>query len=174
MVAQEAIDYINSQIQKGVDRESIKTSLLNKGWKGEDIEKAFSYLSPTPQKPPSSGVKTKIVGWLYIILSPFGIFSFLFGVFSFITGSQIDFNMLLLMLAGLASGVFCFVLGSAIKAHKTWSWYAGLGIAGFATLGNLFTLISSFSLGLVIPLLIDAFMIYAFISEKPLFFKTTN
>lgn len=57
MKNQELIDYINSQIDKGVPIEKIKQILLNNGWKEEDVNNA---INSTIQENPSKSNAKKI------------------------------------------------------------------------------------------------------------------
>lgn len=42
MVNQQMLDYIKQQIQQGISREQIKSSLLTNGWQAQDIEEGFN------------------------------------------------------------------------------------------------------------------------------------
>ncbi len=41
MAKQDLVEYIKSQLQKGCAKEDIRNSLLNIGWKSQDIDDAF-------------------------------------------------------------------------------------------------------------------------------------
>lgn len=41
MINKQILDYINQQLQRGVDKEQIKNSLITNGWQIADIEEAF-------------------------------------------------------------------------------------------------------------------------------------
>jgi uncharacterized protein Smg (DUF494 family) len=41
MVNQKAIDYVKTEIQKGVDKVQIENSLLSNGWQKTDIDQLF-------------------------------------------------------------------------------------------------------------------------------------
>lgn len=45
MVNQQMLDYIKQQIQQGVSREQIKSSLLTNGWQAQDIEEGFNNIT---------------------------------------------------------------------------------------------------------------------------------
>ena len=51
MVTQELLDYIKQQIQLGTDRGQIKATLTANSWVAEDVEEAFSRLTPNVPKP---------------------------------------------------------------------------------------------------------------------------
>lgn len=42
MINQELLDYIKNRLQQGMSKEQIKSSLLDKGWQAQDIDKALS------------------------------------------------------------------------------------------------------------------------------------
>ena len=42
MINQQILDYIKQQIQQGVSREQIKSSLMTNGWQASDIEEGFN------------------------------------------------------------------------------------------------------------------------------------
>lgn len=44
MVNQQLLDYIKQQLQEGKNKEQIKSLLVAKGWQGEDIDEAFSFI----------------------------------------------------------------------------------------------------------------------------------
>lgn len=118
-------------------------------------------------------MKTNIVGFLFIIVAPIFIFSFIVMVLFplLFSGGQVDsFNQIWQGFFALLLGIYSFILGSAVRKHKKWSWYAGIVTITLATIGNLLSFIFSFSLFLIVPLLFDIFSIYAFLSEKSLFF----
>lgn len=52
MIKQELVDYIKAQLQKGQNKEEIKTALVNAGWQVQDIEYGFKVTEsniPMPQ-----------------------------------------------------------------------------------------------------------------------------
>ena len=51
MINQQILDYIKQQLQQGVSREQIKSSLMTNGWQENDISSAFNMLSQVPQTP---------------------------------------------------------------------------------------------------------------------------
>jgi lysylphosphatidylglycerol synthetase-like protein (DUF2156 family) len=119
-------------------------------------------------------MKTKIVGWLFIIASPVFLFSFLaFVIFPLVFGGGFieDLTYFWIGIIALILAIYAFILGSSVKARKRWAWYAGLITIILGTLGNIGYIIMQFSLLLVVALLVDAFAIYAFLSEKNLFFQ---
>lgn len=51
MVNQQLLDCIKRQLQKGINSEQIKQSLLADGWQNTDIKEAFNTISQTPTRP---------------------------------------------------------------------------------------------------------------------------
>jgi len=51
MVNQQLLDYINQQIQKGVDRTKIRNILIANGWQENDVDEAFTSLNLPSQTP---------------------------------------------------------------------------------------------------------------------------
>ncbi len=43
MTNQQLLDYIKQQLQQGVSREQIKSSLMTNGWQSQDIEEGFAF-----------------------------------------------------------------------------------------------------------------------------------
>ncbi|MBU4338790.1 hypothetical protein KKB43_04410 [Patescibacteria group bacterium] len=61
MVNREIIDYIKAQIEKGLNKEEIKTALTSAGWQMADIKEAFRYAEqniPIAPAPSEQGVTT--------------------------------------------------------------------------------------------------------------------
>ncbi len=53
MANQQLLDYIKQQLQQGVSREQIKSSLMANGWQAQDIDEVFSFVSnPNSQSQP--------------------------------------------------------------------------------------------------------------------------
>ena len=50
MVNQQMLDYIKQQMQQGLSREQIKSSLMANGWQAQDIEECFNNIN-TPNIP---------------------------------------------------------------------------------------------------------------------------
>ena len=46
MINQQILDYIKQQVQQGVSREQIKSSLMTNGWSSSDIEEGFNAIGP--------------------------------------------------------------------------------------------------------------------------------
>lgn len=49
MINQQILDYIKQQIQQGVSREQIKSSLMTNGWQSTDVEEAFNLINTQGQ-----------------------------------------------------------------------------------------------------------------------------
>lgn len=109
-------------------------------------------------------MKIKIVGWFFIITA---------AVF-LLAGIGLLLTKNVLGILGLCLGVYAFLLGSALKAHKKWSWYAGIITISLATLGNLFSLVMSFSPFLIVPLFLDMFILYVLIADRSTFLQLDN
>jgi len=69
MITSKLVNYIKTQLQKGIDKETIKNILLSKGWKEEDIDQAFSIISEKAK--PKMGIFKQI---LYLPIRPTQIF----------------------------------------------------------------------------------------------------
>ncbi len=119
-------------------------------------------------------MKTVILGLLYIVFSAVLFFGFLLGVVApivFHHGIIDDTRLFLIGAACLPLGIYSFLLGSAIKNHKKWGWYAGIGTVLLALIGNIYFFISNHQLAaLTIVIFLDGFALYALFSEKYLFF----
>jgi hypothetical protein len=116
-------------------------------------------------------VKIKIVGWLYIMASPIFLLG---GGLSLLTMGDTFANpamSLLIGLGGILLGIYSLFLGSAVKAHKTWSYKAGLITFSLVGAGNLIQALMG-NLVLLLAVLFNVFCVYALISEKQLFNKT--
>ena len=61
MITQELLNYINSQLQQGVDVTQIRQNLINIGWTQADIDTAFNSRTPAPvaTPPPPTQVISK-------------------------------------------------------------------------------------------------------------------
>lgn len=109
-------------------------------------------------------MKIKIIGWLFIIAAPIFILA---GIGLLLSGKV--FGVL-----GLCLGIYAFFLGSAVKAHKRWSWYAGIITISLVTIGNLVSLVVAFSPFLMLPFLLDVFTLYVFIVDRNIFLQSDN
>ncbi len=56
MINQQILDYIKQQLQQGISREQIKSSLMSNGWQESDINEAFGTISNNPVPSPHSPV----------------------------------------------------------------------------------------------------------------------
>ncbi len=56
MINQQILDYIKQQLQQGIGREQIKSSLMSNGWQESDINEAFGTISNNPVPSPHSPV----------------------------------------------------------------------------------------------------------------------
>ncbi|MFQ5853490.1 MAG: hypothetical protein ACE5JU_23270 [Candidatus Binatia bacterium] len=119
-------------------------------------------------------MKTTIVGWLFIATSAVFLFSFLVLVGLPLLSQGVAIENPGLGVLALVLGIYALILGSAVKAHKKWAWYTGTATMVLATLGNLISFVNFFSMALVLPLFLNIFSLYAFISEKELFFTDSS
>lgn len=123
-------------------------------------------------------MKTNLVGWFYIVGSVLFLFGFI-GltllpiIFSGGVGGVIDSSLISQLGIGVLSlilGIIAFLLGSAFRRHKRWSWYVGIVMVPLVLIGNIIALVSSFQLSLImIAVPINLFSIYALVSERGLF-----
>jgi|GEM_PF-5082803 len=83
MVNQQLLDYIKKQLQQGISREQIKSSLMTNGWQEEDIKEGFNALNssvPTEQfsnfsnKKPLGISKTLMTSLVGIIIIGGGVY----------------------------------------------------------------------------------------------------
>ncbi len=122
-------------------------------------------------------MKTKIIGWIYIVGSAVFIFLSLPGFLLFINrytnyGGSMTFEVMRmfgLSIAALVVGIFSFFFGSALKAKKKWAWYVGMAVFTLLTLGSLFMLIMQ-GFGAIVPVIFQMFFVYSLLDEKQLFF----
>ncbi len=117
-------------------------------------------------------MKSNIVGWLYIISS--SVFFLMFLVLFVLPlvsqgGSIEDESQPIRGVLALLLAVFSLVWGSALRKHKKWSLYIGLILIPLVLIGNTISIVFSFEAVLLLPLLLNAFSIYALVSEKNLF-----
>jgi len=74
MVAQELLDYIKQQLQDGVSRDAIKSSLISRGWSEDEVRKALSVIEDQQTTPinamstPAGGSNKKIFYVIFVIL----------------------------------------------------------------------------------------------------------
>lgn len=64
MVNQQLLDYIKQQLQQGISKEQIKSSLIAEGWQGQDIEEAFSFIENSVSQSPSVPPSTQTISFL--------------------------------------------------------------------------------------------------------------
>lgn len=72
MASQQLLDYIKQQLQQGISRDQIKSSLMSNGWQSQDIEDGFNTVNPSGQN--SVGlVKPAMATWKIIAASLIGV-----------------------------------------------------------------------------------------------------
>ena len=59
MVNQQLLDYVKQQLQQGVSREQIKSSLMANGWQAQDIDEAFSTINTSTLSEQYVNIPTK-------------------------------------------------------------------------------------------------------------------
>src|SRR3989344_764110 len=69
MVNQQMLDYIKQQMQQGVSREQIKSSLMTNGWQAQNIEEGFNNINTPNMSGAYSAVPvaTSSSGWKIIV-----------------------------------------------------------------------------------------------------------
>lgn len=65
MTNQQLLDYIKQQLQQGVNREQIKSSLMTNGWQEQDIEEGFNSVNTPvlPGQSPTTPINPSIKKW---------------------------------------------------------------------------------------------------------------
>ena len=112
-------------------------------------------------------MKSKLVGILFIIVGSLMLGVFILSMLMFF-GDSVK-SALYSGLLSLFIAIYALILGSAIRARKQWSWYAGLITLTLALTGNLITLAINFSTFLLIPITLGLISIYAIYSDKEQF-----
>ena len=117
MINQQILDYIKQQLQQGVSREQIKSSLMTNGWSESDINEAFTSLSnnsvPLPQSPISQQTQASLPGATAIFGQAWSLYKQRLGTFLGIM--IIPMLVLIGLLALLAGGGF---LGLTLLSSK--------------------------------------------------------
>jgi hypothetical protein len=120
-------------------------------------------------------MKASIAGFLYIAVSSIFFVGFLFLVIApilFSNGQVDSLEQLIIGGVSLIFGLYSLLLGSAIRRHKKWAWYTGLLTAFFSLAGNIYFFLFKIQKGeLLIPMLIEVFILYALFSEKHLYLE---
>ncbi len=75
MINQQILDYIKQQLQQGVSREQIKSSLMTNGWQTQDIEESFAAVNfpVSPEQNPAILAKSPMAMWKIITASLIGV-----------------------------------------------------------------------------------------------------
>ena len=127
MINQQILDYIKQQLQQGVSREQIKSSLITNGWSENDINEAFATLStnsvPLPQSPMSQQTQASLPGATAIFGQAWSLYKQRLGTFLGIM--IIPMLVLIGLLAVLAGGGF---LGLTLLSSKFAAGGIGLQI----------------------------------------------
>jgi len=117
MVNQQLLDYIKQQLQQGINKEQIKSSLMASGWQAQDIEEAFSFVSnPASQSssvPPPAQTISSLPGATAIFGQAWTIYKSRLGTFLGIM--VIPMLIMVVLLAVLAGGV---LLGVSLLSSK--------------------------------------------------------
>jgi hypothetical protein len=104
MINQQILDYIKQQVQQGVSREQIKSSLMTNGWQSADVEEAFNLINTQGRlsqsdiaQQPKSFNKTALlaviaIGVLVIGGGVVGYFAFMGGDKAVVPPSSVSFN----------------------------------------------------------------------------------
>jgi hypothetical protein len=132
-------------------------------------------------------MKTTIVGWIYFIITVLLSTYFAFATIAILwtlllmhrvgyvdaTYFQYNINTLGRMFLGLGLSIFGVYWSMALKRHKQWSWYVGIGLASLNIIGDAFYIFHP-SILMVANLLFSIFVLYALISERPLFLSDNS
>lgn len=117
MTNQQLLDYIKQQLQQGIGREQIKSSLIANGWQENDINEAFATLSnnpvPPPQSPPPQRTLTTLPGATAILGQAWSLYKQRLG--TFLGVMIIPMLVLIGLLVVLAGGIF---LGLTLLSSK--------------------------------------------------------
>jgi hypothetical protein len=115
--------------------------------------------------------KINVIGLIYFIVFTFVTLAVLLESFlSVSTGAVGAFPWLLLIfLLAIALGVFGIIWASALRAHKAWSWPWGITFVSIGLISGIYSFLVV-SILYIITVLFNAFVLYALISEKELFF----
>lgn len=83
MINQPLLDYIKQQLQQGVSREQIKSSLLTNAWEAQDIDEGFNTIDVSFQSGEYSNFLTKAPTkiWKIILVSVVGVLFIIGGVY---------------------------------------------------------------------------------------------
>ncbi len=75
MVNQQLLNYIKQQLQQGISKEQIKSSLMTKGWQAQDIDEGFNAIniSAPPEQYSNFSTKAPTKIWKVILASIAGI-----------------------------------------------------------------------------------------------------
>ncbi len=109
MINTEIVSYIQSELQKGVDKQSITNSLIANGWNTQDVNEAFAAMPsmPVSTAPSPSSENTKMSPWAKRI-------------------SRLN-NVFLVIYLILIFGLDFFVASSSWRDLATF-WYLMLGV----------------------------------------------
>jgi Tfp pilus assembly protein PilE len=136
MVNQQLLDYIKQQLQQGISKEQIKSSLVTNGWQAQDIDEAFSFISnPTSQSspvPPPAQTISSLPGATAIFGQAWAIYKQRLG--TFLGVMAIPMLIMIVLLAIVAGGG---LLGVSLLSSK----FAAGGIGLLILLAILFLVI---------------------------------
>jgi len=136
MVNQQLLDYIKQQLQQGISKEQIKSSLIANGWQARDIDEAFSFVSnPASQSstvPPPAQTISSLPGATAIFSQAWAIYKQRLG--TFLGVMAIPMLIMVVFLAVLAGGG---LLGVSLLSSK----FAASGIGLLILLAILFFVI---------------------------------
>lgn len=136
MVNQQLFDYIKQQLQQGISKEQIKSSLITNGWQAQDIDEAFSFIlnpvsQPSPVPPPAQ-VISSLPGTTAIFGQAWTIYKQRLG--TFLGVMAIPMLIMVVLLAVIAGGG---LLGVSLLSSK----FAAGGIGLLILLAILFFVI---------------------------------
>jgi len=136
MVNQQLLDYIKQQLQRGVSKEQIKSSLIANGWQAQDVDEAFAFIqnpaNHSQSVPPPTQTIPSLPGATAIFSQAWVIYKQRLGTFLGVI--IIPMLIMVVLIAVLAGGGF---LGVSLLSSK----FAAVGIGLLILLAILFFVI---------------------------------
>lgn len=139
---EELSTYIKDALGKGVSKEEINKSLLDKGWKIEDIDIAFASLSQSGKETkPHAPLIVIIVSWL-ILLGSIGSLLLTLPLL-LIGGLGQSFTVLALGLLNLVRGGGLVVVSFGLRNMRKWALYVYTALVLLGILIFIYDLVTS-------------------------------
>ena len=115
----------------------------------------------------TKAIKTNIIGFISIIAGAFMLVPVILAFLLNGISPLFDLGIILY----LVFGIYFIFEGSAMRACKKWAWYAGVITFGIGLISNLIAVIFLGRADLWWALLVGAFILYSFFSDKDYFLK---